>query len=204
MKPCDYVQCSGFPCAGVNHAPYAVPAVEMDPERIAVVLISEAAPVDPADNYYRRDDALFARTTLAAFGSAGLQAEGLQGLLDRGIYLTNAIKCGKVGYAVPTAALNACSLLLEQELALFSEVRAYLLMGDVAIKAVNAIARRNGEPRPIPAGSTYKIRGGEFWFRGARALPSYLQAGPSYGIEKSKVAMIAEDIAAALQIAHLD
>jgi hypothetical protein len=52
----------------------------------------------------------------------------------------------------------------------------------------------------IPAGSTYKIRGPEFTFRGARALPSYLQAGPSFFIEKSKRRMIAEDIGAALEL----
>ena len=34
-----------------------------------------------------------------------------------------------------------------------------MLMGDVAIKAVNDIARRRGEAACIPAGSTYKIRG---------------------------------------------
>ena len=81
-------------------------------------------------------------------------------------------------------------------------VRAYLLI---------AMCYQGGErhraarwpARPIPAGATYRIRGGEYWFVGARAFPSYLQAGPSYGIEKSKVAMIAEDIAAALRVAGL-
>jgi uracil-DNA glycosylase len=73
-------------------------------------------------------------------------------------------------------------------------------MGDVAIKAINSIAKRNGEPRPIPAGSTYKIRGDEFSFRGKRVFPSYLQAGPSFFIEKSKRKMIAEDISAAMEL----
>jgi hypothetical protein len=73
-------------------------------------------------------------------------------------------------------------------------------MGDVAIKAVNYIAKRAGEGRVIPAGSTYKIRGQEYSFRGARAFPSYLHVGPSFGIEKSKQRMIAEDISAALEL----
>jgi hypothetical protein len=77
-------------------------------------------------------------------------------------------------------------------------------MGDVAIQAVNAIAKRAGEPRVIPAGATYKLRGPEYFFRGARAFPSYLQAGPSFFIEKSKRRMIAEDIAAALKMAAAD
>jgi hypothetical protein len=75
-------------------------------------------------------------------------------------------------------------------------------MGDAAIKAVNAIAARRGEGRAIPAGSTYKIRGGEFRFGGRRAFPSYLQAGPSFFIEKSKRQMIAQDIAAAMSLAE--
>ena len=91
-------------------------------------------------------------------------------------------------------------MILEKELALFPDVQAYLLMGDVAIQAVNYLARMAGEPRVIPAGSTYKIRGGEFYFRGKRAFPSYLQAGASFFIEKSKRKMIAEDIAAAIRV----
>ena len=71
-------------------------------------------------------------------------------------------------------------------------------MGDVAIKAMNYIAKRQGEPRVIPAGSTYKIRGQDFYYKGIPTFPSYLQAGPSFFIEKSKRRMIAEDIAAAL------
>jgi hypothetical protein len=73
-------------------------------------------------------------------------------------------------------------------------------MGDVAIKAVNYIAQRAGAGRVIPAGSTYKIRGGEYFFGDKQAFPSYTQAGPSFFIEKSKRRMIAEDIAAALRM----
>ncbi len=81
-------------------------------------------------------------------------------------------------------------------------MKAFLLMGDVAIKAVNEIARRAGQSRVVPPGSTYRIRGPEYRFRGARAFPSYLQAGPSFFIEKSKRRMIAEDIKSALAVAR--
>jgi hypothetical protein len=66
--------------------------------------------------------------------------------------------------------------------------------------AVNYIAKRVGEERGIPAGSTYKIRNGQYYFRGKRAIPSYLQAGPSFFTEKSKRKMIAQDIAVALAL----
>ena len=148
----------------------------------------------------RTHEPLFQQTTLQAFQDAGAGVSSFQEVLDLGVYLTTAVKCGKTGYGIKAGTIKACSHLLESELNLFPSVKAYLLMGDVAIKAVNYIAKRAGEGRVIPAGSTYKIRGGEFSFRGARAFPSYLQAGPSFFIEKSKRKMIAEDIASALRL----
>ena len=103
-------------------------------------------------------------------------------------------------YGIKAGPIKECSLILEAELALFPNVQVFMLMGDVAIRAVNYIAKRNGEERVIPPGSTYKLRGPEYFFQGRRALPSYLQAGPSFFIEKSKRRMIAEDIATALSL----
>ena len=202
MRTCEHVQCVGFPCSGVEHSSYMVPDVDLDPENVSIVLISEAAPPDAADYYYASGDPLFQQTTVQAFQDAGADVSSIQDILDLGVYTTTAVKCGKIGYTIKAGPINECSLLLEQELALFPNVRAYLLMGDVAIKAINAIARRASEGRVIPAGSTYKIRGPEYFFRGGRAFPSYLQAGPSFFIEKSKRQMIAEDIAAALRVIH--
>ena len=117
-----------------------------------------------------------------------------------GVYLTTAVKCGKTGYGIKTGTVKECSQLLEKELAFFPKIKVYMLMGDVAIKAVNDIARRAGQKRIIPAGSTYKIRGEAYYYGDIRAFPSYLQAGPSFFIEQSKRTMIAEDISAALGI----
>jgi uracil-DNA glycosylase len=200
MRVDQRVKCESFPCADVKHEGYRVPSVNIKPEAVTVVMISEAAPANPADDYYAKGQPLFAQTTVQAFNDAGIAAGSMRDILARGVYLTSAVKCAKTGYGIETATVNECSRLLEQELALFPNVQVLLLMGDVAIKAVNAIAKRNGEPRVIPAGATYKLRGGEYLFRTARAFPSYLQAGPSFFIEKSKRKMIAEDIAAAMQL----
>jgi len=200
MKISQCIVCVKFPCQDVKHNRYVVPDVELDPEKIKIVLISEAAPNDPADYYYAGERASYAQTTVQAFNDADLAVSSAQELLEWGVYLTTAVKCGKTGYGIETATVNECSVILEHELAMFTGVQAYLLMGDVAIKAVNAIARRQGQGRVIPAGSTYKIRGGDFRFNEKPAFPSYLQAGPSFGIEKSKRMMIAEDIAAALRL----
>ena len=200
MRVNDLIHCDDFPCTDVRHAGYWMPEVELDVERMRIILISEAAAADPADNYYAQESPLFAQTTLLAFADAGLPARDLQELLARGVYFTTAVKCAKTGYGIQGGTVAACSRLLEAELALFPNTQVLLLMGDVAIQAVNAIARRQGLKRVIPAGSTYKLRAAEYFFQGMRVFPSYLQAGPSFFIEKSKRRTIAEDIAAALAI----
>lgn len=203
MRTSQHLACTEFPCPDVRHTCYTVPDIELNPDAVSIALISEAAAADPADNYYSGSDAVFAQTTVQAFRDAGAAVTSIEDILGLGVYLTTAVKCGKTGYAIQTSTVNQCSLLLlERELALFAQARVYLLMGDVAIQALNAIARRAGEQRIVPAGSTYKIRSGAYSWRGVRTLPSYLQAGPSFFIEKSKRRMIAEDIATALRLAR--
>jgi hypothetical protein len=201
MRINQRVKCENFPCGDVQHNGYVVPGVSVEPANVRIILISEAAPADAADYYYSKGNPLFQQTTVLAFNDAGVQVATTSELLAMGVYFTTAVKCAKTAYAIQTSTIKECSNLLERELAIFPNVKVLLLMGDVAIKAVNEIARRNGEPRVVPAGSTYKIRGQAFMWRGARVFPSYLQAGPSFFIEKSKRKMIAEDIAAALSIA---
>jgi uracil-DNA glycosylase len=200
MQVSKLIGCQEFPCSDVRHECYIVPDIEIEPEKISIAMISEAAPASPDDYYYAGGDALFQQTTVQAFNDAGADVSSIQDILDMGVYLTTAVKCGKTGYGIQTGTIKECSLILEKEIALFPNIKVFMLMGDVAIKAVNDIARRAGEKRVIPAGSTYKIRGQEYYFRGGRAFPSYLQAGPSFFIEKSKRRMIAEDIATALSL----
>ena len=200
MRVSRSLGCEEFPCTDVRHECYIIPDIDVKPDDISIVMISEAAPANAGDYYYAGGDSLFQQTTVLAFNDAGADVSSVQDILDLGVYLTTAVKCGKTGYGIKAATIKECSLILEKELALFPHVQAFMLMGDVAIRAINYIAKRAGEGRAIPAGSTYKIRGEEYFFQGKRAFPSYLQAGPSFFIEKSKRRMIAEDIAAALSL----
>ena len=199
MNPKAHINCENFPCQDVHHSGYLIPDIDLDPGKIKVMMIAEASPSQTSDYFYAQGDPLFQQTTVLAFNDAGFPIRTIQEILDLGVYLTTAVKCSKNGYAIRAGTINHCSFLLEQEMALFTNVKAYLLMGDTAIKAVNYIAKRDGADRVIPAGSTYKIRGGIFTFRSRRVFPSYLQAGPSFFIEKSKRKMIAEDISQAMK-----
>lgn len=199
MRISRFVRCNHFSCTDVEKGVYAVPHAEVVSGKIRIVMISEVPPADPKDYLYASGNPLQAETTLTAFRDAGVDLSSMQELLDFGVYVTTAVKCGKTGYRVSTQSIQNCSVLLEEELALFPNSRVLLLMGDVAIKALNCIAKRQDGKRVIPAGATYKIRKHEYFFHGKRVLPSYLQAGPAFFIEKSKRRMIAEDIRNALQ-----
>lgn len=198
MNVADIVDCAGRSCLDVVPERFTLPPGVANPDAVAIVMVAEAPPEDRNDWFYAGDDALYARTTVQAFRDAGEDVETIDEVLGLGVYLTTAIKCAKTAYAVSRPTLETCSVLLEVELGLFPLAGALMLMGDTAIKAVNAIAKRSGEPRPVPAGATYRIRGGDYRFRGLRVFPSYVQAGPAFFIERSKRRMIAEDIAAAL------
>jgi uracil-DNA glycosylase len=200
MRVSELIGCKEFPCVDVRRESYVIPNVELAPDKVHLLMISEAAPVNPTDYYYAEGNPLFGQTTVLAFRDAGAEVSSIQDIVGLGVYLTTAVKCGKTGYGIQADTIRECSHLLEKEIALFPNVKVYLLMGDVAIQAINSIARRFGEGRVIPPGSTYRIRGQEYYFRGKRAFPSYLQAGPSFFIEKSKRKMIAEDIRIALTL----
>lgn len=194
MRVCDCIQCTSFPCMDINKAAYRFPDADIDPEKIKILMISEAPPVERNDYFYAANNPFYMQTTIQAFNDAGIKVSTMKDILDMGIYITTAIKCGKTQYSVSTGTIKKCSDLLEKEINLFLGIDVFLLMGDVAIKSLNYIAKRQIGKKVIPDGSTYKIRHQEFYFNEKRVFPSYLQTGKNYLIEKSKRRMIAEDI----------
>ncbi len=194
------ISCNDFPCSDVSPECYIVPEIEINPDHVSIVMISECAPEFPKDYFYTDNDSLFQKTTVQAFIDAGAKVSNIKDIVNLGIYLTTAIKCRKTGHVIKADTIKECSKILEKEISLFPNITAFMLMGDAAIKSINYIAKRIGEKRVIPSGSTYKIRGNEYFFKGRRAFSSYLQEGPSFFIEKSKRRMIAEDISEALKL----
>jgi hypothetical protein len=194
------ISCQTFPCEDVDHQGYLIPDLNIDPTMIKMVMISESTPLDPQAYFYAGTGAAYAQTTLRAFSQAGIDVSSIQDLQRMGIYFTTAIKCTKTAYGIKAATIKHCSKILQKELALFPNLKVVMLMGDVAIKGFNEVARISMGKRAVPAGSTYKIRSGKYTYQNMRVFPSYLQVGPSFGIEKSKQRMIAEDISAAMEL----
>jgi len=174
--------------------------IDLDPSAIRAVMINEVVPADPAQDFYASPDADYAATALALFRQAGVEAGSLADLLSRGLYITNAVKTPKAGYTVDPAAFEESLSILEAELALFPHVRVIVLCGDVAKKMYNRIARKTQKRNVIPSGATYKLRAVAYYHGDIRVIPSYIITGGNLLIEKSKVTMIIQDIAAMCDI----
>jgi uracil-DNA glycosylase len=162
-------------------------------------MITEAPPVDKEDYFYAAGNPAYLQTILQVFRDSGTDVSSMPDILNLGVYITTAIKCAKTQYAISPDTMNNCTQLLEQEIALFPNVRVFMLMGDVAIKMMNAIWKKQTGHKVIPAGSTYKIRNQAYYFGDKRVFPSYTPAGQNFFIEKAKRRMVTEDIREAMK-----
>lgn len=174
--------------------------VDVQPESIRAILINEVVPADPAQDFYGASGEAYLSTTIPLFQKAGLSVESIGDILRLGVYITNAVKTPKTAYAVEPASMDESLPWLEAELALFPNVKVVLLMGDVAKRLFNRIAKKRTKKNVIPSGSTYKIRAEQFYLGDVRIMPSYIITGGNLLIEKSKVAMITQDLAAMAEI----
>jgi len=169
-------------------------------DRIKLILISEALPQKIDDYFDGKNEPTFIKNTNMIFKSLGYNYRTYENYLDNGIYLTTAIKCIKRDYLVSSTTIKNCSLNLEKELDEFANKKVIMLMGDFAIKAINYIWKRKYNEKIIPTGSTYKIRNDVYESNGIRFFPSYTQTSDSFGLEKTKVKMIKEDVGKAIKI----
>lgn len=174
--------------------------IEIDPLTIRAMMINEVVPSDPLQDFYGASDADYLKTTIPLFQGAGAEAASIQDILQMGIYLTNAVKNPKTGNTIEKSRIENSLPYLEAELSFFPNLKVIMLMGDVAKKAYNMIAKKSAKKNVIPAVSTYKLRNSEIYDKGIRIMPSYIMTGGNLLIETSKVTMVTEDIAVMLKI----
>ena len=174
--------------------------IDIDPLTIKAIMINEVVPSDPLQDFYGTPDADYLKTTIPLLQGAGTEVTSIQDILQMGIYITNAVKTPKTEYAIDKSSIENSLPYLEAELSLFPNIKVIMLMGDVAKKAFNMIAKKSTKKNVIPAVSTYKLRNSEIYYKDIRIMPSYIMTGGNILIEKSKVAMATEDIATMLKI----
>ena len=174
--------------------------IDIDPLTIKAIMINEVVPSDPVQDFYGAPDADYLKTTIPLLQGAGTAVSSIQDILQLGIYITNAVKAPKTEYVIDKSSIENSLPYLEAELSLFPNIKVIMLMGDVAKKAFNMKTKKATKKNAIPAVSTYKLRSSEIYYKGIRVMPSYIMTGGNILIEKSKVTMATEDIAAMLKI----
>ncbi len=174
--------------------------IDIDPLTIKAIMINEVVPSDPLQDFYGTPDADYLKTTIPLLQEAGTEVTSIQDILKMGIYITNAVKTPKTEYTIDKSSIEKSLPYLEAEISLFPNIKVIMLMGDVAKKAFNLIAKKSIKKNVIPAVSTYKLRNSEIYYKDIRVMPSYIMTGGNILIEKSKVTMATEDIATMLEI----
>ena len=185
--------------AGITNGIY-LNNIDIDPLTIKAIMINEVVPSDPSQDFYGTPDADYLKTTIPLLRGAGTEVTSIQDILQMGIYITNAVKTPKTEYSIDKSSIENSLPYLEAEISLFPNIKVIMLMGDVAKKAFNMIAKKSTKKNVIPAVSTYKLRNSEIYYKGIRVMPSYIMTGGNILIDKSKVTMTTEDIAAMLKI----
>lgn len=174
--------------------------LEIDPLTIKAIMINEVVPADSAGDFYGEPDADYLKTTIPLFQNAGIEVKNIQDILQKGIYITNAVKTPKSDYTIERSSIENSLPYLEHEIALFPNVKVIMLMGDVAKKSYNMITKKATKKNVVPAISTYKMRNSEIYNGNIRVIPSYIMTGGNILIEKSKFQMASEDIAKMVDI----
>ena len=184
--------------AGLIAESMQFPDCELDPQRIQVVMINEVVPKNPDDWFYSETiDPENRRNALGLFEGAGVPVKCMRDILDLGIYITAALKTPKEGYTADPAVIEAQLPLLEAELALFPNLKLIMLMGDVATKMVNMIAKAKTKKNACMSGAAGRRRhwdNHEFYWGDIRVFPSYIMTGKNLLIEPFKRDTIVDDI----------
>jgi len=212
---------------GIEPDTLQLPDCELLPASVKVIMISEVPPKKPDDGFYSGtqgdgspvltlmhpnteepssfvDSAVpeseYMKSTLCLFGAAGVPVKNMRDILEMGIYVTTAVKTPKTEYTVDPEVIKAHLPILRAEISLFPNLKAIMLMGDVAKKAVNAITKAETKKNVIPSGATGRLRHNEYYWDGVRVFPSYIMTGKNLLIEPFKRDCVANDIRRMMEI----
>lgn len=95
MIPKSCINCQEFLCNGINKESYIIPEKEIDPGKIKIIMIAESPPLELKDFFYSEDEPFYMSTTIQVFKDADIEVSNIDDILNKGLYITTAIKCAK-------------------------------------------------------------------------------------------------------------
>ena len=80
--------------------------LDIDPLTIKAIMINEVVPSDPLQDFYGTPDADYLKTTIPLLQGAGAEVASIQDILQKGIYITNAVKTPKTDYTIDKSSIE--------------------------------------------------------------------------------------------------
>ena len=151
--------------------------IDINPLTIKAVMINEAVPLDPSDDFYGKSDSNYIKSAVPILQQAGAEVHSIDDILKMGIYITNAVKTPKTEYTINKSSIENSLPYLEEKFSLFTNTKVIMLMGDTAKKLFKTTAKKLTKKNVIPSISTYKLRNSKFYYNDIRVIPSYIITG---------------------------
>ena len=74
--------------------------------KVTIIRINEVVPSDPLQDFYGIPNADYLKTTIPLLQGAGAKTASIQDILQKGIYITNAVKTPKTDYTIDKSRVN--------------------------------------------------------------------------------------------------
>lgn len=103
--------------------------VEVNPEIIRAIMINEVVPSCPEDDFYGKPDAAYMSTTIPLFRKAEIEVNSALDILNKGIYITSAVKMPKTEYTVSKESIEEKSALSGKRTCIVSQCQGYYAYG---------------------------------------------------------------------------
>lgn len=169
---------------------------QFQPETIRVLMVTDAYPEDDRSHYVHSDPCTVAwQNTQRIFAEAGVGVSSFQGLLDRGVLMEPCLEFVKPARISPWH-IRSGAVRIAEWIGGLPNLRAVALMGDVAIRCFNEMARPRlaSGRRLIPADYTYRVRGDQYLLGPLQIFPTYLHTCESFNGERAKQRALAADM----------
>ena len=103
--------------------------IDVDPLTIKAIMINEVVSSDPLQDFYGTPDADYLKTAIPLLQGAGAEVTSIQDILQKGIYITNAVKIPKTEYAIDKSSIESSLPYLEAEISFIPQYKSYYAYG---------------------------------------------------------------------------
>jgi|GEM_PF-5013987 len=172
----------------------------VDPAGVRVLILTDACPEDAREHFTASDpDTPAWQNTQQLFAAAGLQVGCYQDLLEHGIAMETCLD-GLRPRRLSPFHLSSGAARIEAMLGRFPNLKALMLMGEVAIRCFHHLTRpRWSSRRQRSSEHEYQIRGVESFLGPVQVFPSYLHTAAGFLQERARCRTVIEQLETVMQ-----